>query len=64
MITLPSPEAAWPAATNPPAATGPAPLGPREVLDAVADIAATLHEDALWHDGKALWLGDHVEPFG
>jgi len=64
MITLPSPEAAWPAAADPPAATGPAPLGPREVLDAVADIAATLHEDALWHDGKALWLGDHVEPFG
>ena len=61
MITLPSPEAAGVGPASDPV---PAPLGPRDVLAAVRDIAATLHDEALWHDGKALWLGDHVEPFG
>ena len=27
-----------------------------------ADIAATLHDRALWHEGRAVWLGDEVEP--
>ena len=61
MITLPSPEVAG---GGPPAAPVPSPLGARDVLAAVMEITTTLHDGALWHEGKALWLGDHVEPFG
>ena len=40
------------------------PIGPDLVLDLVRDIAARLHDTALWHDGRALWLGDRVESAG
>ncbi|WP_062383338.1 lanthionine synthetase LanC family protein [Demequina iriomotensis] len=32
------------------------------LLGLAAEIGATLCRDALWHDGRALWLGDEVVP--
>jgi lantibiotic modifying enzyme len=64
MITLPSTEAeAGPWAAGP-VARPTATLGRDDVLPLVADIAASLHARALWHEGRALWLGDQVEPMG
>jgi lantibiotic biosynthesis protein len=74
MITLPSPEEVRgaPSAPEPVAPVEPvaatvspaAPLGRDDVLAAVVDIVATLHDQALSHDGRTLWLGDEVEPVG
>lgn len=63
MTTLRSPELDGRPAADVTAAP-PAPLGPAEVLDIVAEISAALHDRALWDDGRALWLGDQVEPLG
>jgi lantibiotic modifying enzyme len=63
MITLPSPDLD----RRPDGAAGLPPnaaLGRDEVLAAVREIAATLHERALSSDGRTLWLGDQVEPVG
>ena len=61
MITLPSPD---PVRREEAGGTHDGLLRRDLVVESAVNIGATLSRDALWHDGRALWLGDQVETLG
>lgn len=60
MTTIPSSEPASQETGRP---SGPS-LQRGRVIEEAVDIGATLSREAVWHDGRAIWLGDQVEPLG